>query len=112
MNTARYLVSRLLESRQDLYRWLVLSLTGPNAREHANDGPCGLGALQQAPGGDEAGPEPCSATAHSVVKPLRVIRVLEMDHAPSNVGRMVISGRMTDVCAELDRLAACQAALH
>jgi hypothetical protein len=27
-------------------------------------------------------------------------------------GRMVISGRMADVCAELDRLAALEATLH
>ena len=45
-------------------------------------------------------------------KPLRIIRVLESDHVPSNVGRMVISGRMADVCAELDRLADREQALH
>jgi hypothetical protein len=30
-------------------------------------------------------------------------------HAPASAGRMVISGRMADVCAELDRLAAIEA---
>jgi len=44
--------------------------------------------------------------------PLRIVRILEADHAPANVGRMVISGRMSDVCAELDRLAARESALH
>lgn len=39
-------------------------------------------------------------------KPLRVLRVLDADQKPSQVGRMRISGRMADVCAELDRLAA------
>ncbi len=39
-------------------------------------------------------------------KPLRIVRILEADQAPSQVGRMIISGRMADVCAELDRLAA------
>ena len=43
-------------------------------------------------------------------KPLRVVRVVESGQARSDVGRMVISGRMADVCAELDRLAACEAA--
>jgi len=43
-------------------------------------------------------------------KPLRVVRVLESGQPRSDVGRMVISGRMADVCAELDRLAACEAA--
>ena len=37
--------------------------------------------------------------------PLRVSRVMEPSHQRSQAGRMVISGRMADVCAELDRLA-------
>ena len=37
--------------------------------------------------------------------PLRVARVMEGQHSRSQAGRMVISGRMADVCAELDRLA-------
>ncbi len=45
-------------------------------------------------------------------KPLRVVRILEANQSSSQVGRMVISGRMADVCAELDRLAACEAAQH
>jgi hypothetical protein len=47
----------------------------------------------------------------SQVKPLRVVRVVETGQTRASVGRMVISGRMADVCAELDRLAACEAAL-
>jgi hypothetical protein len=46
----------------------------------------------------------------SVQRPLRVVRVVEAGQPRSQVGRMVISGRMADVCAELDRLAACEAA--
>jgi hypothetical protein len=42
--------------------------------------------------------------APSNVFPLRVIRVKEAN--PQMAGRMMISGRMADVCAELDRLAA------
>lgn len=37
--------------------------------------------------------------------PLRVARVMEAHHNRSHAGRMIISGRMADVCAELDRLA-------
>ena len=38
-------------------------------------------------------------------KPLRVVRVAEDGLAsPSSAGRMVMSGRMADICAELDRL--------
>ena len=40
---------------------------------------------------------------------LRVLRISEQGEAPSCAGRMVISGRMADVCAELDRLVALEA---
>lgn len=43
---------------------------------------------------------------------LRVVRVLDADSLPSTAGRLRISGRMADVCAELDRLAAFEARLH
>ena len=36
--------------------------------------------------------------------PLRIARVMDEQHPRSSAGRMVISGRMADVCAELDRL--------
>lgn len=36
--------------------------------------------------------------------PLRVARVMEEQPIRHSAGRMVISGRMADVCAELDRL--------
>ena len=40
---------------------------------------------------------------------VRVVRVVEKGQHRMDVGRMVISGRMADVCAELDRLAAREA---
>jgi hypothetical protein len=40
--------------------------------------------------------------------PLRVFRVAD-DHAAAPAARVVISGRMEDVCAELDRLASLEA---
>ena len=43
-------------------------------------------------------------------RPLRVVRVVERGRSRTDVGRMVISGRMADVCAELDRLVAREAA--
>ena len=39
-------------------------------------------------------------------KPLRVTRVVDASAPRAVAGRMVISGRLADVCAELDRLAA------
>lgn len=56
--------------------------------------------------------------AHGLRKPehvsrrVRVSRLVEEGQAPANVGRMVISGRMEDVCAELDRLVLREATLH
>jgi hypothetical protein len=38
--------------------------------------------------------------------PLRVMRVVDASAPRATAGRMVISGRLADVCAELDRLAA------
>lgn len=38
--------------------------------------------------------------------PLRVVRGIEIGMPRGSSGRMVISGRLADVCAELDRLAA------
>jgi hypothetical protein len=53
-----------------------------------------------------------SEVRHSTTqKPLRVFRMVEANQSRSCVGRMVISGRMSDVCAELDRLAAVEASL-
>lgn len=49
-------------------------------------------------------------SAHAKARPLRVVRVVDAAHSPASAGRMVISGRMADVCAELDRLAALEAA--
>jgi hypothetical protein len=45
----------------------------------------------------------------SIARPLRVVRVVDPQHGNAS-GRVVISGRMADVCAELDRLAALEAA--
>jgi hypothetical protein len=40
-------------------------------------------------------------------RPVRVVRIAEDQRPPKHTaGRMVISGRMADVCAELDRLIA------
>ena len=37
-------------------------------------------------------------------RPLRVVRVVDADPRRTSTGRMVISGCMADVCAELDRM--------
>ncbi len=45
-----------------------------------------------------------SGTQAPSVHRLKVVRELEASAGPSCAGRMVISGRMADVCAELDRM--------
>jgi len=52
---------------------------------------------------------PCRAAPAAT---LRVIMLPEAGIAPASSGRMLISGRMDAVCAELDRLAAGQHTLH
>ncbi len=42
-------------------------------------------------------------------RPLRVLQLLEPSLGHGHAGRLRISGRMADVCAELDRLAAREA---
>jgi hypothetical protein len=54
---------------------------------------------------------PAQQSRSDAHRPLRIVRVVESGQRTNSVGRMVISGRMADVCAELERLAAREAAL-
>jgi hypothetical protein len=76
------------------FRGLLASLVAPRMPESAAPGARAV----------PSGPAPHAARA-----PLRVVRVLEPTAPRSTAGRMVISGRLADVCAELDRLAALEA---
>lgn len=54
--------------------------------------------------------KPCRTVAKTVLSRtspsrLKIVRAFEAGVGPSYAGRMVISGRMADVCAELDRMA-------
>lgn len=53
---------------------------------------------------------PQRSHAPAAGRPLRVLRVVDAALGPSTAGRLVISGRLADVCAELDRLVALEAA--
>lgn len=63
-------------------------------------------------------PNVCTLPAKAQKKPtnssptLRVLRIQDLDQTALSAGRMVISGRMADVCAELDRLVAIEALHH
>lgn len=50
------------------------------------------------------------ANTEAPVRPLRVVRMVDAQQPGRHASRMVISGRMADVCAELDRLVALEAA--
>jgi hypothetical protein len=69
------------------------------------------GAAQGGPGTSAPAQQRAAAEPprHHALKPLRVVRVVEPCAPRSTAGRMVISGRLADVCAELDRLAALEA---
>lgn len=55
--------------------------------------------------------KPCQTVAKAASpRRLKVVREFEAGISPSCAGRMVISGRMADVCAELDRMAQREAA--
>ncbi|MES2363109.1 MAG: hypothetical protein V4646_15140 [Pseudomonadota bacterium] len=81
-------------------------------------------SLQQRPAGGlphqvvaRVAAKPCRTTAkialtRSSPSRLRIVRAFEAGVGPSCAGRMVISGRMADVCAELDRMAQRESAAH
>lgn len=52
------------------------------------------------------------ATGRRLRAPLRVVRIVESGQASALAGRILMSGRMADVCAELDRMVEREARLH
>lgn len=111
MSMAIFAVPTVLAPLQSLWRWLWPDTTpgqatASNCTRHEHR----AGAASSANTLCYAKTRPQNSFNHSVQRPLRVIRVLEAGQAPTQVGRMMISGRMADVCAELDRLAAFEAA--
>ena len=104
MNFAFILRSKAVSSLQS---WAYRLLCGPSVYP----APLASGVISRSVGPSAlraAAPviQPCL----QVRRPLRVVRVVESGQPRAYVGRMVISGRMADVCAELDRLAAREAA--
>ena len=95
----------LLAPLQGFWRWLM-----PTAlpRSPVVDDAC----LGFSANGFDAVRQRVTRPARAAIRPLRIVRVLDHDSSPANVGRMVISGRMADVCAELDRLVAREQTLH
>ena len=103
-------VSHLLAPLQDLWRWLT-----PRITSRVRPSTMGAAALR-----GDAPSLPCRrayersspACPNQPHRALRVLRVMDGSANAQGLGRMRISGRMADVCAELDRLAAREAALQ
>ena len=112
-NTQR--TSSLIVSFEALWQWLMVKpghpsptyklvntqRIGPPARAKPSTRP-----INQNHKPTGMGPKP--AFSRSV----RVLQVMDAGQSPAQSGRLRISGRMADVCAELDRLAACEALQH
>ncbi len=109
MNVAFFAQSEVFARLQGMVRWLVSAKT---TKPHPAPGFQPISPLDApkliASHATQARASDRKSIDHM---PLRVVRVLEVGQTQSGVGRMVISGRMADVCAELDRLAAREAAL-
>ncbi|MDD5028056.1 MAG: hypothetical protein PHH58_00935 [Rhodoferax sp.] len=106
---------------QALWRWLMAR---PGSAPCA-DRPCkrpgnwhGCAAPAERPASAEHPATTLSARSYTraneiqTMRPLRVLQVVEAGQNPGYGTRLRISGRMADVCAELDRLAAREALLN
>ncbi|MFL6692739.1 MAG: hypothetical protein ACJ8GO_07240 [Ramlibacter sp.] len=87
-------------------RMLWQAVAGPAALASSTGSSCHRTGLHSAAGHGHVAWPP----ARRGSRPLRVLRVVDTGHASTTAGRMVISGRMADVCAELERLAALETA--
>lgn len=116
------LLSALLAPLQSLAAWWVPVRSGVNApstspvppfqRLAANDSVATKTIAAYAKSARVAGKKHCQNMARTAApRRLKVVREFEAGISPSCAGRMVISGRMADVCAELDRMAQREAAL-
>ena len=100
MAIALFTLGGLLAPLLSLNRWLVDTPLSRRAREQqppAGSVPTGAGVARRSLN---------SSARLRPSRPLRVVRWVDASHAPASAGRMFMSGRMADVCAELDRLAA------
>lgn len=92
------LASRLMPARR------------PRRRDNSGDTAAGLRYVAVRPACTARSAGAAVPTATASARPLRVVRVVDGKGQQRSASRVVISGRMADVCAELDRLAALEAA--
>lgn len=104
MGTPLFAASVLFAPLQRLARWLVR----PAAPAPVRCQEPAAHVVRTRPAVHRPAPAHAARTARTAR--LRVVRVFEGPQATAGAGRMVISGRMADVCAELERLAALETA--
>ena len=112
MSIALFAISDLISPLAGLARWLLPRTQKSPLLARTFSPPSGVPQVALSPktSSNEASSPKQQQGMQSRL--LRVERVLESGQSPGQVGCMVISGRMADVCAELDRLAKRAAALH
>ncbi|MCJ0763399.1 hypothetical protein [Variovorax terrae] len=113
MGIALFAVSGLFSPLQALAHWLMPGVAHPARAGRRPGRRASPSAIKPIADNDRctwtSAPKASNLRIH---RPLRVVRVLEAGRPPADAGRMVISGSMADVCAELDRLAALEATRH
>jgi hypothetical protein len=110
MNIASLTVPAALAPLHSFFRWLGVPQQRSPARYSAPAMPTGRVVAPPAFLRQRVAFKPLAACRTLPV--VRVIRMLESGQSRSSVGRMVISGRMADVCAELDRLVSREETIH
>jgi len=113
MNTSSFVAPSVLASVQGLWRWFTATpVHSQSLVAQTRQQPREFNVNSVTNSGCSGTARRCAVGSLPVGRPVRIIRVLEASQAPTQAGRMVMSGRMADVCAELDRLAAKETALH
>lgn len=108
MNFALIAHSAVLAPLHYWMRWLIAAPKSPRLRApHAAS--TYSGTFNNTTASHEEVPLPMDAHASCRSAPLRIVSIFEAGQERCSTGRIRISGRMADVCAELDRLAAHEA---
>ena len=104
-NTLMATLGALVPLRGLLRKFKSAAIPVPGAVASPTTNTRDLPAIQVAERASCIRPRACARTRSRADIPLRVVRVMEAGPAAAHAGRMIISGRIADVCAELERMA-------
>ncbi|MFZ2739743.1 MAG: hypothetical protein WBI20_13845 [Burkholderiaceae bacterium] len=93
----------------NLLRWLLPS-AAPHPTLNRKTNATSYSPLQQST--LQALPTVNTIQTEAAARPLRVVQWIEAGQSFNQTGRLVISGRLADVCAELDRLVERESSRH